>query len=77
MAGVSMVLLDSSVAGCVSTWQHRGGNIDHGRWDILAACEQELLRVIAELDDDEAAYYQRLLDMTVLVLEAPEDSSPS
>ncbi|MFI7578215.1 hypothetical protein [Micromonospora sp. NPDC049497] len=77
MAGVSMMLLDSNVAGCVSTWLHRGGSNDDGRWDILAACEQELLRVIPELDDDEAAYYQRLLDMTVLVLNAPDDSSPS
>lgn len=77
VAGVSMVLLDSNVAGCVSTWLHRDGNIDDGRWDILAACEQELRRVIPELDDDEAAYYQRLLDMAVLVLKAPDDSSPN
>ncbi|MGW5666480.1 hypothetical protein [Micromonospora sp. NPDC003776] len=77
VAGVSMVLLDSNVAGCVSTWLHQGGSIDDGRGHILAACEQELLHVIPELDDDEAAYYQRLLDMTVLVLEAPDDSSPT
>lgn len=74
VAGVCMVLLDSNVAGCVSTWLHRGGNIDDERWDILAACEQELLRVIPELDDDEAVYYQRLLDMAVLVLEVPDAS---
>jgi hypothetical protein len=72
-----MVLLDSNVAGCVSVWLHRRGAVDDRRWYILSACEQELVRVLPELDDDGAAYYQRLLDMTALVLEAPDDSSPS
>ena len=77
VSGVCMVLVDANVAGCVNTWLlHRGG-IDDRRWNVLAACEQELLRVIPELDGDEASYYQRLLDMTVLVLEAAGESPPS
>jgi hypothetical protein len=75
VAGVCLVVVDADVAGCVSIWLRRGGNIDDRRWDFLAACEQELLRVIPELDDDEAAYYHRLLDMAVLVLEATDDAS--
>ncbi|MBV1856420.1 hypothetical protein [Catellatospora tritici] len=75
VAGVCMVMLDADVAGCVSTWLNRGGTIDGGRWNVLSACEQELLRVVPELIDDEAAYYRRLLEMTVLVLEAPDDPS--
>lgn len=71
MAGVEMVMLDAGVAGCVSTWLRNGGNIDDQRWDYLATCEQQLIRVIPELNGHEVAYYQRLLDMTILVLDWP------
>src|SRR6516165_9742459 len=71
VVGVDMVLVDAFTAGCISTWLDQDGRIDDRRWDVLADCEQQLLRVIAKLDDDATAYYQRLLDMTALVLEAP------
>ncbi|WP_221328194.1 hypothetical protein [Actinoplanes sp. L3-i22] len=68
VAGVEMVMLDANVAGCVSTWLNNGGDLDGWRRDALATCERQLERVVPELADREAAYYQRLLDMTVLVL---------
>ena len=70
VAGAEMVTLDADVAGCVSTWLHNGGSVDSRRYDLLAAHERRLERVVAELSGSEAAYYRRLLDMTVLVLEA-------
>ena len=76
VAGTCMVLLDSAVAGCVSTWL-QAGHIDDRLWDILAAREQDLLRVVPELRDGEALYYQRLLDMAVLILEAPDGPPPA
>ncbi|SBT45439.1 hypothetical protein GA0070611_3033 [Micromonospora auratinigra] len=70
VAGVHLVLLDSTVAGCVGSWLDHGGELGDRWWDVLAGCERELERVIPELSGDEAAYCRRLLEMTVLVLEA-------
>ena len=72
VAGVEMVMLDADVAGCVSTWLNNGGNIDDRWWAVLATRERQLERVVPKLSDREAAYYQRLLDMTVLVLGSSE-----
>lgn len=70
VAGVEMVSLDSSVAGCVSVWLENSGTLDDRRWDTLATCEQQLGRVLPKLSGAEATYAQRLLDMTVHVLAA-------
>ncbi|MEU4522600.1 hypothetical protein AB0F52_28290 [Amycolatopsis sp. NPDC024027] len=69
MGGVDMVMLEATPAGCLSVWLEQQGLLDDRRWDILAECEQQLIRVIPELDAYGREYYQRLLDMTVLVLE--------
>ncbi|MET9262697.1 hypothetical protein [Amycolatopsis sp. NPDC004079] len=70
VAAVDTVMLDENSSGCISTWLQRQGLLDDRRWNILAECEQQLIRVIPELDAYGREYYQRLLDMTVLVLEA-------
>ncbi|MBO3752652.1 hypothetical protein J5X84_41935 [Streptosporangiaceae bacterium NEAU-GS5] len=71
--GVDMVVLDLHVAMCVNSWLNRDANDDDQCRDMLATCAPRLRRVIPELPHDEAAYYQRLLDMTTLVLEALGD----
>ncbi|MBM0278075.1 hypothetical protein [Micromonospora tarensis] len=73
IAGVGMVMLDADAAGCISTWLVNGGDLDDWWWDVLAAREQDLARVVPQLAGYEASYYQRLLDMTVLVLGPPDD----
>lgn len=70
VAGFEMVMLDANTAGGVSVWLEQQGVLDDWRWDVLAECEQRLIRVIPELDAYGREYYQRILDMTVLVLEA-------
>jgi hypothetical protein len=75
VAGSDMVMLDSDPSGCISVWLQQGGVLDDWRWKILSDQEQRLLRVIPELDDDGRAYYQRILDMTVLILEVDSPSS--
>ena len=72
IAGVEMVMLDADAVGCISTWLHNGGDLDDWWWDVLAAREQDLARVIPQLTGYEASFYQRLLDMTVLVLGPPD-----
>jgi hypothetical protein len=76
VAGVEMVTLDADVAGCVSVWLSNGGGIDRRRWDILAARTRQLELVVLQLTEQEATYCRRLLDMAVLVLEAPADPTP-
>lgn len=73
IADIDMVMLDADVAGCICTWLDHGGSIDGRRRDVLAACERQLARVVPELSGYEAEYYERLLDMTVLILDVPRD----
>ncbi|MEU0790678.1 hypothetical protein ABZ342_11470 [Amycolatopsis sp. NPDC005961] len=70
VGGIDMVMLDANPAGCVSAWLEQQGLLDDRRWNVLAECEQRLIRVIPELDADGREYYRRLLDMTALVLDA-------
>jgi hypothetical protein len=74
--GIEMVSLDSRISGCVSSWLSHGGRIDDRRRVVLTECEQLLNRAIPALDGHEVSYYRRLLDMTVLILENPEDKRP-
>jgi hypothetical protein len=74
VAGFDMIMLDSYPSGCISVWLARRGVLDNWRWNTLADYEQRLLRVIPELDDAGRTYYQRILDMTVLILEAESPS---
>lgn len=73
IAGVEMVMLDEDVAGCVGIWLSHGCSIDDRRWEALATRGRQLTRVLPELSGDEAVYYQRLLDMTVLLLDSRSD----
>ncbi|EFL08045.1 MULTISPECIES: hypothetical protein [Actinomycetes] len=70
VAGFDLVLLDAHPSGCVSAWLAQQGVLDDWRWNILADCEQRLVRVIPELDAHGREYYQRVLDMTMLILDA-------
>jgi hypothetical protein len=73
IAGVEMVMLDVDAAGCISTWLINSGDLNDWWWDVLAAREQDLARVLPQLAGYEASYYQRLLDMKALVLGPPDD----
>jgi hypothetical protein len=75
VAEFDMIMLDADPSGCISVWLKRHGVLDDWRWNILAECEQQLLRVIPELDEYARVYYQRILDMAVLVLEADYSST--
>ncbi|SDG93198.1 hypothetical protein SAMN05216553_113173 [Lentzea fradiae] len=69
-AGFDMAMLDADPAGCVSVWLMQQGLLDDWRWNVLAECEQRLIRVLPELDAYGREYCRRLLDMMALILEA-------
>ncbi|MER7149956.1 hypothetical protein [Streptomyces lydicus] len=68
LAGIDMVLLDASVAGCVSTWLNNAGSLDPARSRILQAGIEDLDRVLLEITEaQELRYFQRLRQLAVLV----------
>jgi hypothetical protein len=74
--GIEMAMLDADIAGCVSAWLHHDGLIDDRRWNVLAARERQLSRVLPELSGEEATYFRRLNDMVILIRHPSGVSSP-
>ncbi|GAA1891259.1 hypothetical protein [Asanoa iriomotensis] len=71
VAGVSMILLDANVAGCVHTWLANGGALDTKRWQILASCLDDLDRVLPLLTQEpDHAYFATCRTVARLVLES-------
>jgi hypothetical protein len=66
-AGIDMVLLDTAVAGCVSTWLNNGGSLDAERHRILYGCLTDLDRALPLITGaEEVRYCRRLRQMAVL-----------
>ncbi|MEU6465646.1 hypothetical protein [Streptomyces sp. NPDC046976] len=67
-AGVDMVLLDASIAGCVSSWLDRDGSPDTRRLKIADRCVLDLDQVLPLLTEaEEIEYFRRLRRMAALV----------
>ncbi|MFI1601323.1 hypothetical protein ACH4YN_04020 [Streptomyces griseofuscus] len=67
-AGIDMVLLDASIAGCVSSWLNRAGSPDTRRLEIAERCVLELDQVLPLLTGtEEIEYFRRLRRMAALV----------
>ncbi|SFY49607.1 hypothetical protein [Streptomyces sp. F-1] len=71
-AGVDLVLLDATVAGCVSGWLDGGGSLDAERGRILRDAVTDLDRVLPEIPGaDGPRYFRHLRRLAVLVTAAP------
>ncbi|WP_237281575.1 hypothetical protein [Streptomyces griseochromogenes] len=67
-ADIDMVLLDASIAGCVSTWLNNGGTLDPERSRILQGSINDLDRVLLGITEaQELRYFQRLRQLAMLV----------
>lgn len=72
VGGVEVVLLDSDIAGYVSTWLS-SGRLNGGAHPILAQCMDEAYRVARLLvDSTDAAYFEGLGNLAHAVLGADE-----
>ncbi|MFJ4467616.1 hypothetical protein ACIP2X_09080 [Streptomyces sp. NPDC089424] len=68
LADIDMVLLDASVAGCVTTWLNHAGTLDPARSRILQDSIKDLDRVLLEITEaQELQYFHRLRQLAVLV----------
>ncbi|MFF5405217.1 hypothetical protein ACFY8K_18775 [Streptomyces misionensis] len=71
-SGIDLVLLDATVAGCVSGWLDGGGSLDAERGRILRDAVRDLDRVLPEITGDDAPrYFRHLRRLAVLVSAAP------
>ena len=72
-AGIDVVLLDATAAGCVSTWLSSGAALDGERHRILRDCVADLYLFPQLLNDaEEVGYIRRLRQLARLV----SDSGP-
>jgi hypothetical protein len=74
VAGHDLIALDYTTAGCVSTFLARG-TLDTWRLAVLGLCYQGLGRVVAEVEGEERAYFERLERLAGLVLDSVRDGS--
>ena len=66
--GMDLVLLDSNVAGCVSTFLTRGG-LDEKQQEYLYFCNDCLDTVTLELHEYEGWYFRQLKALTSAIIE--------
>ena len=71
VAGVCVVLLDSSAAGCISTYLS-SGSLDAERVRILKECRRQLSVVIPVLQSGQATYFEELSRLIDSVLSKVE-----
>lgn len=71
--GIDIVLLDATIAGCVSTWQNSGGSLDAERHRMLRDCVADLDQVLPLISEaEEVRYCRRLRQLAALT----SDSNP-
>ncbi|MCG3043296.1 hypothetical protein L7D48_22450 [Streptomyces sp. S1A] len=67
-----MVMLDADTAGCVCTWLNNGGALDPERRHILQTRLENLARIVPQISAPSGRrYYQRLHQLALLILSAP------
>ena len=74
VAGLDLIALDYTTAGCVSTFLDRG-TLDPWRLAVLGLCYQVWGQVVALLEGEEWAYFERLERLAGLVLESVRDTN--
>jgi hypothetical protein len=73
VAGIDLALLDTIVAGCVSTFLDRKGTLDTWRTATLGLCYRHLTVVVKDTDRSARIYFARLEELARLVLEAVQE----
>lgn len=68
--GECLVLLDSSAAGCITTFLGAGGarSLDTARLDVLAGCAQSLARICPQLPGKHRVHFETLREISERVV---------
>ncbi len=75
VAEIDLVLLDSTIAGCISAFLESKGLLDLRRTALLGLCLRDLVMIVGILGGEAQAYFRRLEEATCLVLEMILDSN--
>ncbi len=67
--------VDSTAAGCISTFLHQQGRLDLWGTAILGVCYGDLCAWLHSLDGEAKEYFERLQKLARLVLEAVRDAA--
>jgi hypothetical protein len=76
LAGIDMVMLDASIAGCISTWHNNGGSLDAERLRILHDCLTELEQTLPLITEGEEVQYCRGLQQLATLASHPGSQTP-
>lgn len=68
--GVDMVMLDADIAGCVVSCSYGAQRPSAEHRDVLRLCMEDLAKVLPDLSEGEARYYERLGRMGETILAA-------
>ncbi len=66
--GIDLVLIDSDVAGCVTTFIKNDGQLDLWRTAMLGLCYRDSTIVTSRLSGEAKEYFSRLETLSILVL---------
>jgi hypothetical protein len=68
--GEDLVLIDSSAAGCISTFLVSGGvhQLDPRRMQVLSDCLRSLSRICPQLPDEHRVYFDTLREISERVI---------
>ena len=66
--GIDLVLLDSTVAGCIDSWIAANGRLDKDRLAILQKCQGCLAAICPLLKGEARRYYEKWVQITRLAL---------
>jgi hypothetical protein len=68
--GIDLALLDGAIAGCISTFLERGGELDLWRTAVLGLCYHDVAVVRKHLRGDARDHFVRLESISKLVLKS-------
>jgi len=67
--GIDLPLLDAEIAGCIHTYVHNSGELDHRHIEILRKSLTDLNTIVLLLNSEELMYFNRLRNLAILVLQ--------
>ncbi len=76
LGSIDLNLLDSTTAGCISTFLHRRRTLDVRRTAILGLCYYDLSIALPVLTGDARTYFERLGLLAQMVLKSVAGSGP-
>ena len=73
---LDLISIDTFSAGCISVYVERHGELDQERITCLRQCSQDLDACLGELSGGTREYFEKLSDLSRMVLDSLGTTSP-